>query len=253
MRKSLLILIFALTSFVVYAQENTVDPNGFNRFFYPDGSVASEGYIRNGKPDGYWKTYWENGVLKSEGNRKNYELDSIWNFYDETGKTTLQITYLNGKKEGLRRTIRENETIEEYFSNDVKNGTTVYYFPDGKVKRTIPFENGLENGFAREYDHDGTVITLIEYRRGFVIDRENINRRDRNGLKQGKWKFFYADGKVKTEGTYRDDKRNGYFKEYDEKGMLTDVAKYINDVRQEEPPELVKLDVRHRLLSRRKG
>lgn len=244
MRKTLPFLVFVMSAFLLKAQDNTVIPNGFNRFFHANGKVSSEGNMRDGKPDGYWKTYWENGVLKSEGNRKNFELDSIWNFYDENGSVTLQITYLNGKKEGIRRTIRENEIIEENFANDVKHGLTVYYYPDGSVMRRINFENGLENGFAREYDREGTVITLIEYRRGFVVDRENINRRDRNGLKQGKWKFFYPGGNVKTEGNYRDDKRNGYFKEYDEKGMLTDVSKYVNDVRQEEAPELVKLDVR---------
>lgn len=237
-------MVFLLVAFILKAQENNIIPNGYNRFFHPNGIISSEGLMREGKPDGYWKTYWETGILKAEGNRKNFELDSIWSFYDESGKTTLQISYLNGKKEGIRRTFRENELVEENFSNDVKQGLTITYFPDGKIMRTVNFENGLENGLAKEYLPDGTVITLIEYRRGFVVDRENINRRDKNRLKQGRWKFFYPDGKVKTEGIYRDDKRNGYFKEYDEKGMLTDVGKYVNDVRQEEAPELVKLDVR---------
>jgi uncharacterized protein len=237
-------MVFLLVAFILKAQENNIIPNGYNRFFHPNGIISSEGLMRDGKPDGYWKTYWETGILKAEGNRKNFELDSIWSFYDESGKTTLQISYLNGKKEGIRRTFRENEMVEESFSNDVKQGLTITYFPDGKIMRTVNFENGLENGLAKEYLPDGTVITLIEYRRGFVVDRENINRRDKNRLKQGRWKFFYPDGKVKTEGIYRDDKRNGYFKEYDDKGMLTDVGKYVNDVRQEEAPELVKLDVR---------
>lgn len=244
MRKFVLVLLLFVFAYGLKAQDNPVDPNGKNIFYHENGKISSEGLIRNGKPDGYWKTFWENGELKSEGNRKNYELDSLWNFYDETGKVTLQINYLKGKKEGIRRTIRENETVEENFSNDVKQGLTIYYYPGGEVMRTIPFENGLENGFAREFSPDGTVITMIEYRRGFVIDRENINRTDRNGLKQGKWKFFYLNGKVKIEGVYRDDKRNGYFKEYDEKGMLTEVSKYVNDVKQEAAPELVKLDIR---------
>lgn len=244
MRKFAFFIVFLFSVFFVKAQENTINPNGYNKFLHPNGKVSSEGMMRDGKPDGYWKTFHENGVLKAEGNRKNFELDSIWSFYDETGTTTLQITYLNGKKEGVRRTFRENEMVEEKFSNDVKQGLTVYYYPDGKIMRTVNFDNGLENGLAKEYLADGTVITLIEYRRGFVVDRENINRRDKNGLKQGRWKFFYTDGKVKTEGTFRDDKRNGYFKEYDDKGMLTDIGKFVNDVRQEEAPELVKLDVR---------
>lgn len=244
MQKFAFTILFLLLALFIKAQENAVNPNGYNSFYFANGKLSSEGTMRDGKPDGYWKTYWENGTLKAEGNRKNFELDSTWTFYDENGKTTLQINYLNGKKEGIRRTIRENEVVEENFSNDVKQGLTIYYYPDGKIMRSINFENGLENGFAREFAQDGTVVTLIEYRRGFIFDRENINRRDKNGLKQGRWKFFYPDGKVKTEGTYRDDKRNGYFKEYDDKGMLTDIAKYVNDVKQEEVPELARLDVK---------
>jgi len=226
------------------AQENAVEPNGKNVYYYPDGKIASEGLMRDGKPDGYWKTYWENGRIKSEGNRKNFELDSTWTFYDEKGKVNIQISYKNGKKDGIRKTIRDNEVVEENFVNDIKQGPTQTFYADGKIKKSVPFENGLENGMAREFAPDGTVITLIEYKRGFVVDRENINRTDKNGQKQGRWKFFYADGKVKTEGVYRNGKRNGYFKEYDENGMLTDVAKYVDDVRQEEAPELTKLDVR---------
>lgn len=244
MRRFALSAVLLLAAFILKAQENTVVPDGFNKFYYAGGQVSSEGYMREGKPDGYWKTYWENGVVKAEGNRKNFELDSIWSFYDETGKTTLQISYVNGKKEGIRRTYRENELIEENFSNDVKQGLTINYYPDGKIMRSVNFDNGLENGYAREFAPDGTVVTLIEYRRGFVVDRENINRRDKTGLKQGRWKFFYPDGKVKTEGTYRDDKRNGYFKEYDANGVLTDVSKFINDVKQDDVPELAKLDVK---------
>ena len=44
--------------------QNTVNPDGYNVFYYPNGVKSSEGNFRNGKPDGYWKTYFENGVLK---------------------------------------------------------------------------------------------------------------------------------------------------------------------------------------------
>ena len=49
--------------------QNDIDPNGYNIFYYPNGTKSSEGHFENGKPEGYWKTYHENGVLKSEGNR----------------------------------------------------------------------------------------------------------------------------------------------------------------------------------------
>ncbi len=44
--------------------------------------------------------------------------------------------------------------------------------------------------------------------------------------KQGKWKEFYADGTVKTEGIYRDNKRDGYFKEFNKKGEVLRTEKF---------------------------
>lgn len=242
--KRAILLLLTLVTLKVIGQDNTIIQDGYNKFYHPNGKIASEGLMREGKPDGYWKTFNDKGILIAEGNRKNFELDSIWNFYNDSAKLVLQISYLEGKKNGIRRTFRDNEVLEEHFVDDVKNGQTVLFYADGSVKRSVNFINGFEEGVAREFASDGTIISLTEYRRGVVIDRENINRVDKNGLKQGRWKFFFDDGKLKLEGTFRDNKRNGYFKEYDDKGMLVDIAKYVNDERQEEAPELVKLEVK---------
>src|SRR5687768_10347764 len=87
------VLIFATASL---AQKT--NPNGYNKFFYENGKISSEGYLKNGKPDGYWKNYFPNGKIKIEGNRKNFELDSIWKFYDEKGHLTKTISYKKGEK-----------------------------------------------------------------------------------------------------------------------------------------------------------
>ena len=70
----LVIFVFPVTSIA----QQTKD--GYNKLYYPNGKISSEGTIRNGKPDGYWKNYYENGKLKSEGNRKDFKLDSFGNF-----------------------------------------------------------------------------------------------------------------------------------------------------------------------------
>lgn len=240
-----LLAIFCLLMFrLVTAQENVVNPDGYNIFYHENGQVSSEGYMFQGKPDGYWKTYYESGVLKSEGNRKNFELDSLWKFYDEDGGLILEINYREGRKNGIRKTIQPNEIIEENFVDDVKQGNTVYYYPEGNKKKVVPYADGLENGMAMEYDQQGTIITLIEYKKGFIVNRDRINRKDRNNFKQGKWVYFYDDGTVKLEGNYRDDMKNGYFKQYDREGNLVTVEKYIDDVLQENVAELVELEVR---------
>jgi uncharacterized protein len=240
--------ILFLFTFVLWVNsglsgQEQIDPDGYNTFYYPNGQISSEGYMRDGQPDGYWKTYYDNGVLKSEGNREDFLLDSTWKFYDESGKLLLLINYEKGMKEGKRITYRETETIEENFENDVKQGLTTYFYPDGSVFKTINFKDGLEDGMAKEYAEDGRVVMITRYRSGFLISRERINRLDAQDRKQGNWKFFYDNGLVKLEGRYFNDQRNGYFKEYDRDGKLLSASKWVDGEKQEDVDELAKLEV----------
>jgi len=241
---TLLYLIVPIYS--AHAQKtDTILKNGYEKFNYPGGKLSSEGFIRDGKPDGYWKSYFENGKMKSEGNRKDFELDSIWKFYNENGKLILEITYKKGKKNGTRSSYLDKETIRENYKNDVKDGFTRYYYPDGRLKLEIPFVKGVEQGFGKEYATDGTVITLTEYKKGFIVDRLRVNRRDKNNLKQGKWFVFYENGNIKQEGTYLDDKKDGYFKDYTETGDLLKISKYTMGELQPDAEEIAKLKVRN--------
>jgi len=228
------------------AQKNdTVIKNGYQKFNYPGGKTSSEGFIRDGKPDGYWKSYYENGKFKSEGNRKEFELDSLWKFYKEDGRLILEITYKKGKKNGIRTSYLDKETIRENYRNDVKDGYTRYYYSDGRLKLEIPFVKGLEQGFGKEFAADGTIITLTEYKKGFIVDRLRINRTDKNKLKQGKWFLFYDNGNIKQEGNYLDDQKDGYFKDYTENGDLLKISKYVMGELQPDAEEIAKLQVRN--------
>lgn len=238
LRYAVLFSVLMQAGWMALAQE------GKTVFYHPNGLVASEGIMRDGKPDGYWKTYNEAGILISEGNRVDFMLDSVWRFYNDSGTLIMEITYGGGLKNGIRKTYAEDGITEEVFVNDVKQGLAKTFDREGQLIRTVPYENGLEQGFAMEYDKEGTVISLIEYRRGYILSRENINRRDGAGLKQGKWKFFYPSGSLQLEGTYVNDVRDGYFKEYGPDGKLLSVRKYSQGVAQEDAKEVSRLEVR---------
>jgi uncharacterized protein len=241
--------LFWIVSFMVFFTDvhaqDTIAKDGFKRYYYPNGKISSEGFLRSNKPDGYWKSYYENGTIKSEGYRRNYELDSLWKFYNQEGKVLVEINYRAGKKNGLKTTFLDKETVQENFRDDIKEGFTRYYYPDGKVKQDIPFVKGLEQGFGKEYGTDGTIITLTEYKRGFIVDRLRINRKDGNGRKQGRWYTFYGNGNLKTEVVYLDNKKNGYYKEYAENGDLLKIAKYAEDEIVVEAAEIQKLEVQN--------
>lgn len=245
----LLILLFLILSVADYAQtgNQNVNPNGYNKFYYDNGKLSSEGTMRDGKPDGYWKTYTPSGTLKSEGNRKNFLLDSIWKFYSDQGKLAFEFSYKEGKKNGPKKTYDTKDGFllsAEYFENDLKQGNSFVYYPSGKVKQIIPFIDGKEEGVGYELAPDSTITTITQYKMGFIQHEERINRKDGNGLKQGMWKEFYPNGVVKTEVTYTDDKMNGYLKEYSPKGSLLNTTKYILGVLQTNAPELAKVDVK---------
>lgn len=235
-----------LTNTGSFAQDTSkINPNGYNKFYYDDGTLASEGGMLTGKPDGYWKNYHTNGQLKSEGNRKDFILDSLWKFYDEEGKVILEINYLEGKKNGFRTTYQGEEATKEFFENDVKQGPTLVFFADGSVKMKTPFVNGLEEGIAREYNANGNIIQLITFKKGYIVERERINRYDADTLAHGKWKWFYEEEELlRTEGTFKHGLKNGYFKEYDKESNLLTATKFIDGEKIEMAEELMKLDVR---------
>ena len=226
MRNSILILFFLFLYTSGYSQSGNELSDGYTVFKYPNGTISSEGFIKNGKPDGFWKSYYVSGVKKSEGKRTNFLLDSIWVFFDQEGDTLEKINYLFGKKNGYYYKYKKDPFSGLYiwsvelYAGDKKEGTGYIYYPDGKIKQSISYNGGKKEGLSKEYDDDGLIISLLEYSNDFLVNRERINRVDNNGLKQGSWKDFYINGNIKTEKTFVDDQLNGYYKEYDQKGNL---------------------------------
>jgi antitoxin component YwqK of YwqJK toxin-antitoxin module len=225
--------------------------DGYNKLYYPNGKISSEGTIREGKPDGYWKNYYENGKLKSEGNRKDFKLDSLWKFYTEKGLLYLIYTYREGKKNGFKYTyqpqLKDSSkgilSSKECYVNDTLEGST-YTYRKGKLFQIKAFKGGLAEGISLQFNTDSLITSITIYKGGFIKKVTKINQVNTEGHKEGLWQTFYSDLTVKWEGTYTDGKRDGYFKTYDEKGELLNVEKYINDVLQLNPPELAKLDIK---------
>lgn len=217
----------------------------YKTFTYPSGQVSSEGLLRDGKPDGLWKTYYENGQLKSVGKRTDFLLDSTWVFFAENGDTTLIVNYHNDLKNGLRRTFSEDGVIEEPFVNDVRQGEGRRCDRKGRILQTVTFKNGLEEGLSPVFDTTGLLREMVNYRKGFVMTKEVLNRYDREGKKHGYWKTFFDDWTLHTECYYKHGLREGFYKEYDAKGNLKKITKYVNDVEQVLEPDMKPLIVQH--------
>ena len=239
------VLVLIAFPILIFAQPE-INPNGFNQFFYEDGTVSSEGYFKNGKPDGYWKTFFPSGELKSEGFRKNTLLDSIWNFYSEEGILLKQINYEKDKFEGTTKIFNKEGFLvkEENYHIGKKEGYTFTFYKNGSLKSKTPYLEGKKEGYAFEYDKDGKVVRVSRYEKDFIRSTEVINQKDKKGLKQGLWKEFFEDSdQVKWEGTYLNDLKNGYFREYSKSGVLLSTTKFQLGEVVENAEELENLEV----------
>jgi antitoxin component YwqK of YwqJK toxin-antitoxin module len=262
---NILLVFFTLAGMNAFAQQE-LPRNGYVEFFYPSGQISSAGTMREGKPDGYWVTYYATGIKKSEGKRTNFLLDSIWTFYNNKGDTLQKISYMFGKKNGYhvlysyekQKEGREYGIIKsrELYVNDKREGISYYYYDDGSLKSEVSYVSGKRQGLSKEYTREGIVHSLIYYHNGYLTDKEEINRTDDLGNKQGVWKEFYPDGKVKKEVDYRDGMLDGLYKEFNEKGNLVMVLKYADgqviaeDIEDEETIEIRnEYDDRNRLVS----
>ncbi len=222
------------TNLYVFSQENEI-VNGPVKYFYPNGQVSSEGILKNGKPDGYWKTYFVTGIIKSEGKRINTLLDSVWNFYDQTGNLVQTISYRLGKRNGYTiqfsydnpdKPGQKTITEKELYVNDHKEGKSFLYYNTGELHEEVFYRNGKKEGLSREYDKDGTIITLLEYKDNYLISKEKINRKDAYGRKQGTYKYFNNDNLLIKEENYIDDILDGVTRTYDDKGNIQLAVKY---------------------------
>ncbi len=237
MNYRLLLVILLFVPITLFSQQNKINPDGYNVFYYPNGVKSSEGYMKDGKPDGYWINYYPDGVKKSEGKRTNFLLDSVWIFYAQTGDTSQKITYYLGKKNGWYITyythldsgfVANVPKSKVMYVNGKREGKAYFYYPDGKLHKVINYKDNYAHGLAFEYAPDGRIITVITYSYGNPIEADAINRYDSQGKKHGLWREYYPNGQIKWEATYSHGKLNGYYKEYSPYGALVKYERYKN-------------------------
>ncbi len=232
-----LFIIFQITLFAQH--KNVEQNNGKNIFYYPNGQIASTGFMNNGKPDGIWKSYYVNGVLKSIGKRTKGMLDSVWTFYFDNSLVESKINYLNGKKSGYNYSFSffynaDSQLVsylkkEELYLENLKHGLSNTYYKDGTLQSSIPYKKGKKDGTAKFYNEQGNIKTIVRYENGREIDRDDVNK-THNGKKIGVWKEFYPNGKIKNESYYSKGKLHGLYKEYDLQGKLKLTYRYQEGV-----------------------
>ena len=133
---------------------NKSDNETYVKTFYENGSLESEGWVKQDKKEDYWKFYYNNGRIKKEGHFSNSNPIEYWYFYAP-----------NGLKES-----------EGHFINGKKTNWWVFYDDLGKVNHKCQLKFNQKNGYCLKYKN-GDIISASKYNAGKKI-KEWYNLKD---------------------------------------------------------------------------
>ncbi len=195
--RTILALIFTITTISCYSQDTTKYVLGTNYFM--DVGVKTNGryngtvsnfrsFVNDSNYKFYSKEYYING--RHVGPDTTFdESGNTWKIYQYT-RNGIYFTcfHSNGKvdESGLMRskekkfgewvTFYENGQIESvvYYSNNIENGEALYFYPNGKLKSTGKFSKGYRKGKWLEVDSTGTIISDGIYK-PIAVDRSEID------------------------------------------------------------------------------
>ncbi len=189
MRLFYLIIILLISFKNVFSQSQ-------DTIYYADGNVKAIGMLDSkGKKRGSWTYFYPSGIKSAEMTYSQEEvLNGIQYLFDEKG----------------------NLIAKEYWSNDLQQDTSSYFYSNGMKEKEGFFKDGLYEGKWFFYYPNGNLKRTGTYRQG---------------LPDGKWKFYFENGKINQEGNLVGRKESGFWKYYDEQGNGTFEGCWKNGVK----------------------
>jgi antitoxin component YwqK of YwqJK toxin-antitoxin module len=220
---------------------------GPERSYDESGELVAETTYKNGKAEGKSFAHYNRGngdAYRKTEYYKNGLLDGEYTEIYDNGTVKTKGKYLNGKKEGVWETNKEDgakKPTEEYKDGEVIKRIT--YFTDGKVEMERNFDsNGKQHGVEKKYDwEDGSLKTELNYVHGKQVGKQirymnsnagnyiETSNNNEAGQKDGEYaEIFVKEKNVKAKGQYVKDKKNGKWTYGYENGFIYKEETYDN-------------------------
>lgn len=167
------------------------------------------------RKQGTWIEFHKNMNIKVEGTYRNDLKNGYWKFYKISGDLIRTEYWIDGV---LQEDKGKTEKIE--IRKEIHPET-------GALKYVGSYLNGKKNGVQREYDKEGNITKSYVYASGQILEEGGYI--DEQGRKQGHWKSFYQDGKLKHEGDYKDGLRTGPWLYYYADGKVEQKGRFRFD------------------------
>jgi antitoxin component YwqK of YwqJK toxin-antitoxin module len=174
---------------------------GWIEDFYPDGKILHKGYYIDGQLKAY-KNYYPNGQLEREFKMIDLAKCGLSVYY-EHGLARSLITYFskNAIKEEDYFSDGQLEYIEEYDKKCIYYLQRKFFNISGKPTSTLELIDAKKLIYSsKEYFDAGNIKE-----EGQMIFNQGMGDYQKNG----KWKYYLEDGKLKEEKTFSKGKEGG--------------------------------------------
>ncbi len=137
--------IYVLLAFV-FLSATVSEDNTYEKSYYENGNLKSEGWLRYNIKTGYWKFYHENGKIASQGHYKYGKKEKYWYFYNEN-RVRVQ---------------------EGYFAAGEKIKWWLFYDKQGRINHKCQLNKGVKHGYCFKY-LDNELTSAEKYNNGKKI------------------------------------------------------------------------------------
>lgn len=114
-------------------------------FKYGNGKTKAEGAMVGEKKVGPWVFYYESGIKMREGTYTNGAPTGKWTEYNESGGKKAEGSFVSVGGEAVR------------------NGSWIFYHPNGALQSEGKFNRGKKVGRWTEYNKLGAVLSVKDY------------------------------------------------------------------------------------------
>jgi antitoxin component YwqK of YwqJK toxin-antitoxin module len=186
---------------------------------YPNENVMYDGFFKDDHPVGEFRRYYDNSTIKSVLIYNDSGNEAEATIYHPNGSISSKGKYINQKKEGkwqfFSAITKDYLISEEQYSGNLRNGTSVKFYPDSTIAEREIYVNDLKQGEWIQYYPNGAVCLKSNYL---------------NGKVNGRFEVWFENGKTEFSGQYKDDARDGLWLIYDNKGTLKYKLEYLAGV-----------------------
>ncbi len=177
-----------------------------------------------GRKQGVWKKPFKDvQVYKFIGQFKDDKPVGEFTYFYKSGNVQSKMKFLKGGTSAYNKMYHESSgrlMAQGKYINQQKDSLWLYYDNVGNLKSQETFLKGKLNGQS---------VTYYEPKGGqYVVAKYEYYK---NGVRDGQFKEYHPNTKLKTEGAYKDGNKNGMVKNYYPSGKIKSIERYKFAVR----------------------